>query len=282
MKQPTPLIGFMGTTPNIGTTVAAFATAYRIAEQCRLPVAYLCLNLKSSKLHRYLGMDEPEQTLDKLQPELRAFSLTASKLKQSMYPLSTHPHLSVLFGNLNRDQAEFYLPEHIEHLLDVARNAFSFIIVDAGAYWDNAATICVMQQADMKIVATTSALSHFQEDTRRWLMEIAPLYQIKPHEYDCLMISYPWKTGGFQMKHIYKEMNMSSIGDFQLTEQLFEQLDRGQYEQWLSSDRTGQAAMSKSADRLIQKYQLKRNPEHVRNQPWYRKLMQHRSGARTS
>src|SRR5690606_27140732 len=106
---------------NIGTTVAAFAAAYRIAEQSKLPVAYLCLHLKSSKLHRYLGLDEPEQTLDKLQPELRAFSLTSRKLQQSMYKVQKLPQLSVLFGNLNRDQAEFYLPQHIEHLLSVAR-----------------------------------------------------------------------------------------------------------------------------------------------------------------
>ncbi|MGI2297378.1 hypothetical protein [Paenibacillus sp. GXUN7292] len=282
MSEAAPLIAFIGTTPNIGTTVAAFAAAYRIAEQSKLPVAYLCLHLKSSKLHRYLGLDEPEQTLDKLQPELRAFSLTSRKLQQSMYKVQKLPQLSVLFGNLNRDQAEFYLPQHIEHLLSVARQTFSVIIVDAGAYWDNAATICAMRQASTKIIATTSALSHFQEDGKRWLIDIAPLYQVAPHEYECLTITYPWKNGGFQMKQVYKEMNLSPIGQFQLTESMYYQLDRGQYEQWLQKDKLGKLAMNGSANKIMQRYRLDKQPGVIRNQPWYRRLIMHRNGARSS
>jgi len=282
MSSAAPLIAFIGTTPNIGTTVAAFAAAYRMAERSKQSVAYLCLHLKSSKLHRYLGIDEPQHTLDKLQPDLRAYSLTPGKLRQFMHTNRKYPNLSVLFGNLHRDQAEFYLPEHIDHLLAVARQTFSIIIVDAGAYWDNAATICAMRQADSKIIATTSALSHFQEDGKRWLIDIAPLYQVAPNEYECLTITFPWKNGGFHMKHVYKEMNMKSIGQFQLTESMYHQLDRGQYEQWLGEDRQGMQAMNASANKLMQRYQLAIHSGTGQNQPWYRRLMTHRNGARSS
>ena len=54
-----PLIAFVGTTPNIGTTTAAYAAACRIAELTGLPAAFLCLNLKSAKIHRYVGADHP-------------------------------------------------------------------------------------------------------------------------------------------------------------------------------------------------------------------------------
>lgn len=77
-----PIAVFIGTTPNIGTTAAAFAAAYRIAEASGKPIGYLCLNLKSAKIHRYLGIDEPLVTLDKLRPELRSYTLSPEQLHE--------------------------------------------------------------------------------------------------------------------------------------------------------------------------------------------------------
>ena len=70
-----PIIAFVGTTPNIGTTVTALAAACRISQECGQSVGYLCLNLKSSKIHRYVGVDSPSATLDSLRPELKTDSL---------------------------------------------------------------------------------------------------------------------------------------------------------------------------------------------------------------
>ncbi|GIQ64776.1 hypothetical protein PACILC2_33440 [Paenibacillus cisolokensis] len=105
--KPAPLIAFVGTTPNIGVTSAAFAFAYRTAEASGKPVGFLCMNLKSAKIHRFLGMDGPSSTLDGLRPELRAGSLTPEKLLHASHRVKGMPNLHVLFGNMLRDQAEF-------------------------------------------------------------------------------------------------------------------------------------------------------------------------------
>lgn len=273
-----PLIAFVGTTPNIGTTAAAFAAAFRIAEASGRQVGYLCMHLKSAKLHRYLGIDEPAITLDKLRPDLQSGSLTPEKLMRAVQPVRGLPNLHVLFGNLMRDQAEFYSPEEMEHLLRIAEQTFSIVIIDVGAYWDNAATICAIREAGTRIVVTTDALSHFQEDGKRWISQISPLFGITTEQYDTVVIYSPWSTGGYRMKDICKEMGTSKLGEIKLGHNFYAQLDSGQYGQWLKEDPTGRLAMQESAEQLMDRHQIRRITPALAVQPWYRKLLTHRNG----
>ncbi|MUT68638.1 hypothetical protein [Paenibacillus sp. NEAU-GSW1] len=273
-----PFIGFVGTTPNIGTTAAAFALAYRIAEASCKPVGYLCLHLKSAKIHRYIGVDHPEVTLDKLRPELASCSLSGEKLLRAAYAVKELPNLQVLFGNMHRDQAEFFTPEEAEHLIDVARRSFSIVIADTGAYWDNAATVCAMRLAQSRIVVTTGALTHFQEDGKRWIQQISPLFGISAEQYETLLIHPPWGTGGYQMKEVCKELGTAKLGELRLSDTLFAQLDSGKYSQWLKEDSAGKKAMLEPAKSLMNKHGIRRSFPAVHAQPWYRKLISHRNG----
>ncbi|WP_042170501.1 AAA family ATPase [Paenibacillus gorillae] len=273
-----PVIALVGTTPNIGTTTAAFALAYRIAEASDKQIVYLCLHLKSAKIHRYLGVDAPSVTLDKLRPELKSGSLTADKLQRAVHRVPERPCLHVLFGNLHRDQAEYFTPEEVEHLIDIAARAFSLVVVDVGAYWDNAATICALRRADSRIVVTTGALSHFQEDGKRWIHQLSPLFGIQSEQFATIVIQSPWGTGGYRMKEICKEMGTAKLGKLQLSSNLFTQLDNGTYGQWLKEDPQGRTAMKRPADSMMIKHGLRRDFPAVHTQPWYRKLLSHRNG----
>jgi hypothetical protein len=273
-----PLAVFIGTTPNIGTTTAAFATAYRMAEASGKPIGYLCLNLKSAKIHRYIGVDEPLVTLDKLRPELRSYSLTREKLRRAVYSVPGQPNLQVLFGNLLRDQAEYFTPEEAEHLLAIAEQTFAFVFMDVGAYWDNAATICSIRRAGSRILVTTPALSHFQEDGRRWIGQVSPLFEVSPEQYDSVIINGPWRNGGYQMKHICKELGTTALGQLQLSEPVFSQLDNGTYAQWLKVDAEGKKVMQEPAKAMMQRHNIRSMGTSIAFQPWYRKLLAHRKG----
>lgn len=124
------LAAFAGSTPNIGTTLTAFGTAYRLASVTGRKIGFLCLNLKSAKTHLYLGIDKPQVTLDGLRPELRAGTLTADKLRQYAYQPPQLGGLHVLFGNLAREQAEYYEPDDMQRLLDASRQAFDLTIAE--------------------------------------------------------------------------------------------------------------------------------------------------------
>jgi Flp pilus assembly CpaE family ATPase len=273
-----PIAVFIGTTPNIGTTSAAFAAAYRIAEASGKPIGYLCLNLKSAKIHRYLGIDEPLVTLDKLRPELKSYTLSPEQLRRAAYTVPSQPNLHLLFGNLMREQAEYFTPEEAEHLLSIAEQAYAFTILDVGAYWDNAATICSIRRASSRILVTTSALSHFQEDGKRWIGQVSPLFGIAPEQYELIVINNPWRNGGYQMKHICKELGTTALGQLQLSEPVFSQLDNGTYAQWLKSDPEGRQTMQLPAKAIMQRHGMRSRPTMIAVQPWYRKLLTHRGG----
>src|SRR5690606_34204260 len=150
--------------------VAAYGAAVQMAARTEAKVAYICLNLKSSKIHRYLGagLEDSPLTIDGLRAELRSGSLTGSRLAKQAEADDQLPNLFVIHGNRQREQSDYYTIEEIERLLRAAKEVFDYCVVETGAYWDNAATIGVMRQASQRILVTTQQLSSFQEDTHRW------------------------------------------------------------------------------------------------------------------
>lgn len=207
------IVLFLGSTPNIGTTLVSFGTAARLAISSESTVGYLCLNLKSSKIHRYLGIDDPVVTLDGLRAELRARSLKKERLRQYCAAPKNARSLHVLFGNLLREQAEFYSPEDIEHLLQTARSAFDLCIVEVNAYWDNAATVSAILQADMRLLVTTGEITHFQEDVYRWLQCVGPVFHLDASSFDLVVNQgkSAVESGGLHLRDIRKETGMHMI-----------------------------------------------------------------------
>lgn len=83
------------------------------------------------------------------------------------------------------------------------------------------------------------------------------------------------------MKHICKELGTSALGQLQLSEPVFSQLDNGTYAQWLKDDTEGKQAMQESAKAIMQRHSIRTMGASVVVQPWYRKLLTHRNGTST-
>ena len=221
------LISFIGSTPNIGTTVAAFGTAAVLSKQAdKKRVGYLCLNLKSAKIHRYIGDNEPSVTLDGLRPELRAGYLTSDRLMRQCRSRRDLPNLSFLFGNMQREQADYYSIEEIDVLLSAAKETFDYCIVDTNAYWDNAATIGALQHAGQRIMVTTPQLSHFQEDLNRWCRVLAPGFGFTPSDFD-LLLTQQDTNGCYSPREIAREAQMPRIGEIKKYKELEQMLHDG-------------------------------------------------------
>ncbi|MEF3306417.1 AAA family ATPase [Paenibacillus sp. GYB003] len=222
-------IVFVGSTPNIGTTFVSFGTAVGIARRTERSVAYLCLNLKSSKLHRYIGIEKPEGSLDHLRAELRSQSLRPERLRSYCETAKGMPNLRMLFGNQLREQAEFFTAEDIEHLLHAAKRAFDICIVEVNAYWDNAATICALLQANSRILVTTPELTHFQEDADRWLRGLCPIVGMEAESFDLVVTQSDRSAGsaGIRQRDIRKETGLSLIGKVGKYADLTEAVNQG-------------------------------------------------------
>ncbi|WP_027094516.1 hypothetical protein [Cohnella thermotolerans] len=274
------LVVFAGSTPNIGTSVAAFGTAFRIASVTGKRVGFLCLNLKSAKTHLYLGIDKPEVTLDGLRPELKAGTLNGDKLRQYSFAPSRLNGLHILFGNLARDQAEYYEPEQMIRLLQAAREAFDLTIADVSAYWDNAATVCAMREADHRCLVTTGSLSHFQEDVKRWTGQVGAQFGIVREQFQLVLLNgVNSQSGGFGMKEIRKETGCVTLSELRLKESLHLQLDSGRLDEWLASEERHAAMFDEVTKPLLRRLDWGERLQRT-ERPWLRRLMMHRRRGR--
>jgi len=183
------LVVFAGSTPNIGTTIVSCGTALMLAKTANCKVGYLCLNLKSSKIHRYLDKAHHQGALNDIHHFLRSGSLNEEILLQACHTLDSIPNLHILFGNNKRQQADDYTALEIEHLLQVASTTFDICIIDVNAYWDNAATIISMMGADQRVIVTTSDQGHYQEDIHKWIHETATMLGFSTNQFQLVITS---------------------------------------------------------------------------------------------
>ena len=80
------------------------------------------------------------------------------------------------------------------------------------------------------------------------------------------------------MKHICKELGTTALGQLQLCEPVFSQLDNGTYAQWLKVDAEGKQVMQEPAKAMMQRHNIRSMGTSIAFQPWYRKLLAHRKG----
>jgi MinD-like ATPase involved in chromosome partitioning or flagellar assembly len=255
------LIAFVGTTPNNGTTVAAFGTAINLALSTQARILYLCLNLKSSKIHRYLGVDDPYGTLctlDAIRPELKARSLRPGRFQQYCDKVKGVPNLYVMYGNLMREQSDYMTPDDVEYLLETARSAFDLCIFEVSAYWDNAATICgAMTYADTRIVVTTPELGQFQEDFNRWVKSMTFYFQEDIGMFDLFVTQYvPPSASGYRLKDIRKETRLNIIGQMRRHECVQQYLNEGRIVDLFMQYKPAAKDLSGIAATLRQLYRL--------------------------
>lgn len=225
------IVCFCGTTPNIGTTVVAFGTAIELARRMENDVAYICLNLKSSKIHRYLGVDEPVDSLDEFRAEIRARALSPDRLRRKAWrdPRRELPaNLFVVFGNRLREQADYFSGEDVSYFLENARRAFQLCVVDVHAFWDNAATVTTMQKANVRLLVTTPDITHFQEDMDRWFKTLAPYADIGTSDIR-LVLNHPNAPGsvGVAAAEICRETGSELAGVIPHCSEMLSVLNQG-------------------------------------------------------
>lgn len=265
------VIGFIGTTPNIGTTACAFASAVRISERFSGTVLYLCLNFKSSKIHRYIGTDPPPATLDQLQVYLNSGTLTTQELARALYWPSKSRKLGVLHGNPLREHADFYRAEHLERLLDAAKQLAEVIIVDTNAYWDNPATLRMATQPEgMKVLVTTPHATHFVEDASAWQRTALSSDADYRAQWRSIIVRREHESSAFTRRMIEEEMEVKAMTDQRLRQEQLHAMASGTYMQWLETDRTGRGWMVGVAEHVLKSDPFFAGKTRM-EQPWYKR-----------
>lgn len=244
------LIHFLGTTPNIGTTVAAFAAASAMASRTDRKIALLCLNLKSDKLHLYLGEPEPGLALDGLRPELKADLLTPERLLAQCRTLRRWPNLYILHGNRQREQADYYSVEEFDRLFRVAEQTFDLYIADTSAYWDNAATVSAMLHAGQRVLVTAPRAACYREDFHRWCKTLSPAFGLSPSDFD-LLVTQKEEGVSASPRQIAKETGLPRIGEIRRDPELDRCLEEGRLAEWAIGESGGARDAARVAETLL-------------------------------
>lgn len=250
------LVMFSGTTPNIGTTAVAFGTAVALAAGAAdRSVMYLCLNLKSSKIGRYIGRAVSDAGLDVLRSDLKARTLTQDRLEKHAQMLKELPNLRVLTGNVQRAQAELYEPGDIEHLLQVAISTYDICIADCHAYWDNAATIVTALHASQKLLVTLPRLDAFQDDYHAWITETAGLFDLQPQQFELILSQTGLYPDDYRTGEIQQVTGLPVAGTMAFDRQLAQEMQRGGLHEWFLQDK-GLKQVERIAERIAHRLEV--------------------------
>lgn len=248
------VVMFVGTTPGVGTTAAAFriATALAVGSP-NSRIAYLCLNLKSSKIGRYIGLTAKHAGVSALRSELKARSLTEDRLLKHCVTIKPFPNLHILNGNMQREQAELFAPEDIEQLLWTASRAFDISIVDVNAYWDNAATIITAIRAGGKYIVTAPQIDCFQDDFRSWICNTAPLFGVSPRQFSLIVTQTGRLADEYSESEVLHSTGLPLTASISYEEDLMRCMQQGQFADWIKSRRSVHRSLTDIAAKLAAK-----------------------------
>jgi pilus assembly protein CpaE len=151
-----------------GATTVAINTALVLAQQTKLKIGLLDLNLKNPEIGASLNLAAKGRSNAALRSKLQTGSLRPDDLMEACIPYRKAPQLRILAGSHRRDTAADFTAEMMQHLLDVCRSSFDITIVDVSAFPDNAATVCAAKYADCRWLVAQQAFGSHRWSWNEW------------------------------------------------------------------------------------------------------------------
>ncbi len=202
------VITFLGTHRQIGLTGNVLSFADDLSSRVQEEVCVLQMNAFNPGIE-YIK-DYEGHYLDDLYTRIQETKvLTSLELRQNMHK---HRHFYYLAGNSDLTKRYRYHSESIHYLIQLAKEQFGVILIDAGADPDNNMCIQSLLHADMKIVmATQQPKSVFLWN--RFLEDILKFLHIGEDEFLLVINKYSAVTG-YEAGEIQTQMRVPLLGTF--------------------------------------------------------------------
>ena len=171
--QSTPILAFWGVYPRLGTTTIALAVAHVLAAQHGKSVGVLGLNAYDPGTAMVPGA---EHHLDDILSYLAQQKLDPETLQAAMEPV-LRPVLRVKYlpGLQNQTRALAVMPEHVRHLLHVARSQFEVLVLDVGSALNTALALEGLQAATHRYVVANDLVATQRQLLRHLDYVLRPL-----------------------------------------------------------------------------------------------------------
>lgn len=177
----------MSASPKDGATTIAISSAICLAQ--RLPEKKVLLvdwNLKSPEIRDHLHI-RTDKGYPLIQADCDSGTLEQIALVKACDQIKGIDNLYILTGIQRREWAEKITVGEVEHLLDVARATFDFIIADVHTYPDQAATLKCVKDADERIVVVQSVITSYQSSWNDWFNSVWQHTGLKESDFHLVM-----------------------------------------------------------------------------------------------
>lgn len=149
-ESKTNVVSFFGTHSGAGLSTTVLNVGKVLSESIQHKVLILSLNPwdPSDYFLPYEG-----KYLDDIQIELQNELFTEESLKEAVVSYSSN--FFHLAGNRNIKLQRFYKEQQVDRLIEIAKQTFDIVLIDAGAHFDNAAYAQSYLSSDLKFLITT-------------------------------------------------------------------------------------------------------------------------------
>ncbi len=199
------VITFFGTHSGSGVTTTTRSVARLLGQRATEKVLVLSLNPwdPADYLEEYNG-----SYLNDLKVELKSRNLTPEKLTRYVFHTKYYAHLA---GNRDVKLQRFYKPEEIEHLIDVAKQTFDVVLIDAGSHFDNACYAQAFMSSDLKFLVSTQNPKGYQSYFPLVQQQLIEPLGHNANDFLLILNQYKLNYSLINEKDIQEELEMSLL-----------------------------------------------------------------------
>lgn len=197
------VIAVLGTHPQVGVTQTAFSLAKSFFETNR-KACVIGLNFYNAGHLIGKGTD---YSLDTIYPTLASALITEEKLMEYMVSVDG---IHYLVGNKNYLTRHSYEIHPIKLLIDTAKSAFDYVILDLGSFPDTAGALAGLKYSDSKILVTTQQI-HSAQNFNVWNELILSGLSYKPEDFLLIVNKYVSQST-LTPKQLSSELNVPLYG----------------------------------------------------------------------
>ena len=198
------VVAFCGTQPQVGVTSLALSVASRLGTLTGTKVGVLGLNPwnPGDFFIRYSG-----NYLDEFSTQLANKVLNSSQLLNSMGKYNSFYYLA---GNRSIKKQFKYYQEEINFLINLAKEVFDLLILDAGSHFDNAMSLEALANSDVTFLITNQQSCGYRAWTYSFEQIIEPL-GYKKSDFLLILNKYHESTQLLTAKQIAQEYGLPFV-----------------------------------------------------------------------
>lgn len=217
------VITFFSSVSNIGTTSTCLSVAKALSKHTKAKIGVLLLNAWDKGTYQ---LDYQGEYLDTIKSKIENQVIGSKEEFLSLFHMVEQDSLYILGGNRYTKLERLYDVESIHYLIQLAKQHFDLVLIDAGSHFDNALMVQALYESDMRFFVVNQQPKVIERFNSIFDEILYPL-GYKRSDFLSIINQYVDKPQFPKPKMIGEELNMINITILpQIEDALFTELER--------------------------------------------------------